>query len=94
MPQLPGGVNRHNGIVEGRLFARQLEEHGVPASAIRVEDASANTWHNVGLATPHLTEAVTAGLAITAASKRYYRTIHVLRTLSAYRSHSLRSDGN
>jgi hypothetical protein len=33
-----GGVNRHNGIIEGREFARQLTEAGVPAGVIRVED--------------------------------------------------------
>ena len=27
-----GGVNRHNGIIEGREFARQLTEAGVPAA--------------------------------------------------------------
>ena len=27
-----GGVNRHNGVVEGREFARQLTRAGVPAA--------------------------------------------------------------
>lgn len=76
-----GGVNRHNGIVEGREFGRQLVERGVPESAIRIEDTSANTWQNVELSIPFLTEAVTAGLAVTAVSKWYHRrTIHILRT--------------
>jgi hypothetical protein len=38
-----GGVNRHNGIVEGREFARQLTEAGVPDSTIRVENQSKDT---------------------------------------------------
>lgn len=36
-----GGVNRHNGIVEGREFHRLLTESAVPASSIRCEDQSA-----------------------------------------------------
>ena len=27
-----GGINRHNGIIEGREFARQLAEAGVPTA--------------------------------------------------------------
>jgi hypothetical protein len=77
-----GGVNRHNGIVEGREFARQLTEAGVPASAIRVEDTSANTWQNVELSLPYLREALNAGLPLAAVSKWYHlRTVHCLRTL-------------
>jgi uncharacterized SAM-binding protein YcdF (DUF218 family) len=76
-----GGINRHNGIVEGREFRRQLVERGVPESVIRVEDTSANTWQNVELSIPYLTEAITAGLPVTAVSKWYHRrTIHILRT--------------
>lgn len=76
-----GGVNRHNGIVEGREFKRQLEERGVPESAIRVEAASTNTWQNVELSIPYLVEAAMAGLAITVVSKWYHRrTVHILRT--------------
>lgn len=37
-----GGVNRHNGIVDGREFHRLLVERGVPNEAIRYEDRSAN----------------------------------------------------
>lgn len=78
-----GGVNRHNGIVEGREFHRLLHhEHCVPDEAIRYEDTSANTWQNVEFAMPHLREAIEAGLAITAVSKWYHRrAIHALRTL-------------
>ncbi|MER5324359.1 ElyC/SanA/YdcF family protein [Streptosporangium roseum] len=39
-----GGVNRHNGIIEGRMFQRLLIERHVPDEAIRCEDQSANTW--------------------------------------------------
>src|SRR5712692_5258708 len=45
-----GGVNRHNGIIEGREFHRLLAERGVPDTAVRVEDQSANTWQNVEFA--------------------------------------------
>lgn len=77
-----GGVNRHNGIVEGPEFARQLTEAGVPASAIRVEDTSANTWQNVELSLPYLREALDAGLPLVAVSKWYHlRTVYCLRTL-------------
>ena len=41
-----GGINRHNGIVEGREFARLLTAADVPGTAIRVEDQSADTWQN------------------------------------------------
>lgn len=77
-----GGVNRHNGIIEGREFYRLLTERGVPAAAIRCEDQSVNTWQNVELARPFLREALQDGLALTAVSKWYHRrTVHVLKTL-------------
>jgi uncharacterized SAM-binding protein YcdF (DUF218 family) len=77
-----GGVNRHNGIIEGRDFARLLTEAGVPASAIRVEDRSANTWQNVEMSLPYLREALAAGLRLCAVSKWFHlRTVHCLRTL-------------
>jgi acetyl esterase/lipase len=47
-----GGINRHNGIIEGREFARQLTQAGVPDSVIRVEDQSKDTWQNVELSLP------------------------------------------
>jgi len=75
-----GGVNRHNGIVEGREFYRALLERGVPAAAIRYEDRSANTWQNVEYALAALDEALRAGLPITAISKWYHlRAIYALR---------------
>ncbi|WP_327587484.1 YdcF family protein [Nonomuraea sp. NBC_00507] len=77
-----GGVNRHNGIVEGRTFHRLLLDRGVPDDVIRYEDRSINTWQNVELALPFLREALTAGLAITAVCKWYHRrAIHALTTL-------------
>lgn len=77
-----GGVNRRNGIVEGREFRRLLIEQGVPDTAIRCEDQSANTWQNVEFALPYLREAIASGLAITAVCKWYHRrAIHVMRTL-------------
>ncbi|NRQ33938.1 YdcF family protein [Nonomuraea sp. NN258] len=77
-----GGVNRHNGIVEGSTFRRLLLERGVPDDAIRCEDRSANTWQNVEFSLPFLHEALKAGLTITAVGKWYHRrTIHVLKTL-------------
>lgn len=76
-----GGVNRHNGIIEGQEFRRLLVERGVPAKVIRVEDQSANTWENVERAMPFLREALESGLRITAVSKWYHRrTIHILKT--------------
>ena len=47
-----GGVNRHNGIVEDREFARQLTEAGVPDSTIRAGNQSKETWQNVELSLP------------------------------------------
>src|SRR5215475_312295 len=75
-----GGVNRHNGIIEGQEFHRALLERDVPSAAIRCEDRSANTWQNVEYSLPFLHEALTAGLSITAVSKWYHlRTIYALR---------------
>lgn len=77
-----GGVNRHDGIVEGREFARLLTAADVPASAIRVEDQSASTWQNVELSLPYLREALAMGLHLTAVSKWYHlRAVYCLRTL-------------
>lgn len=77
-----GGVNRYNGIVEGREFQRLLIAHGVRDTAIRLEHRSANTWQNVENALPFLREALKSGLSITAVSKWYHRrAIHALRTL-------------
>jgi hypothetical protein len=77
-----GGVNRHNGIVEGREFHRLLIAQGVRDTAIRFEDHSANTWQNVENALPFLREALKVGLSITVVSKWYHRrAIHTLRTL-------------
>ncbi|WP_242901810.1 YdcF family protein [Actinomadura terrae] len=59
-----GGVNRHNGIIEGQVFRRVLTERGVPDEIIRVEDQSSNTWQNVELALPFLHEAISDGLTI------------------------------
>ncbi len=75
-----GGVNRHNGIIEGQEIHRALLERDVPPAAIRYEDRSVNTWQNVEYSLPALHEAVTAGLPITAVSKWYHlRTIYALR---------------
>ena len=77
-----GGVNRHNGIVEGREFARQLTEAGVPAGVIRVEDQSKDTWQNVELSLPHLREALALGLRQAVVSKWYHlRAVYCLATL-------------
>jgi uncharacterized SAM-binding protein YcdF (DUF218 family) len=77
-----GGVNRHTGIVEGREFARLLTTAGVPEHVIRVEDQSADTWHNVEWSLPYLREALAAGLRLTVVSKWYHRrAVHALRTL-------------
>jgi uncharacterized SAM-binding protein YcdF (DUF218 family) len=77
-----GGVNRHNGIVEGRMFRQLLTESAIPDSSIRVEDQSANTWQNVELSLPFLREALALGLPLTAVSKWYHRrAVHALRTL-------------
>ena len=77
-----GGINRHNGIVEGREFHRLLTESAVPASAIRFEDRSVNTWQNVEFSLPFLREALASGLPLAAVSKWYHRrAVHALRTL-------------
>lgn len=77
-----GGINRHNGIVEGHMFRWLLTESAVPDSSIRVEDQSANTWQNVEMSLPFLREALALGLPLTAVSKWYHRrAIHALRTL-------------
>lgn len=77
-----GGVNRHNGIVEGREFAAYLTGHGVPERVIRVEDTSANTPQNVEFALPYLREALDSGLPVTAVCKWYHRrAVHLLKTL-------------
>jgi uncharacterized SAM-binding protein YcdF (DUF218 family) len=68
-----GGVNRHTGIIEGREFARQLRDDGVPPDAIRVEDQSADTWQNVEFSTPYLREALAFGLRLAVVSKWYHR---------------------
>lgn len=76
-----GGVNRHNGIIEGREFQRWLVERGVPTAVIRVEDTSANTEQNVQFALPFLHEALDAGLTVTAITKWYHRrAVHALKT--------------
>ncbi|MCO6008922.1 YdcF family protein [Actinoallomurus purpureus] len=77
-----GGVNRHNGIIEGREFRRLLIERDVPDSVIRYEDQSADTWQNVEFSRELIREALSLGLQVTAVSKWYHRrAIHVLRTL-------------
>lgn len=80
---LTGGINRHNGIVEAHMFKRLLAENGVPESAIRYEDQSANTWQNVEYSLEYIRAAVASGLPVTAVSKWYHRrTIHCLRTFA------------
>jgi uncharacterized SAM-binding protein YcdF (DUF218 family) len=77
-----GGINRHDGIVEGQVFHRLLIERGVPAAAIRTEDRSANTWQNVEFSLPYLQEALGLGHPITVVCKWFHRrAIHCLRTL-------------
>ena len=77
-----GGANRHTGIIEGREFARQLTDAGVPPGVIRVEDQSKDTWQNVELSLPHLREALAMGLRLVVVSKWYHlRTVHCLATL-------------
>ena len=76
-----GGVNRHDGIVEGREFARQLTEAGVPGDVIRVADQSKDTWQNVEMSLPHLREALALGLRLAVVSKWYrLRTVYCLAT--------------
>lgn len=77
-----GGINRHDGVVEGHVFRDLLTGAGVPDSAIRVEDQSADTWQNVELSLPFLREALAMGLRLAIVSKWYHRrTVHALRTL-------------
>jgi uncharacterized SAM-binding protein YcdF (DUF218 family) len=68
-----GGVNRHNGIVEGHEFRRQLLDGGVLDAAIRCEDKSVNAWQDVQFTLPFLLEALGSGLRITAICKWYHR---------------------
>ena len=76
-----GGINRHDGIIEGREFARQLTQAGVPDSVIRVEDQSKDTWQNVELSLSHLREALAMGLRLAVVSKWYHlRTVYCLAT--------------
>jgi uncharacterized SAM-binding protein YcdF (DUF218 family) len=77
-----GGVNRHNGIIEGREFHRLLIERDVPDSIIRYEDRSTDTWQNVEFSLESIREALSLGLQVTTVSKWYHRrAIHVLSTL-------------
>lgn len=76
-----GGVNRHDGVVEGREIRRSLIAQGVPEDVIRCEDRSASTWENVEFAEHHLREATSAGLPVVAVCKWYHRrAVHCLRT--------------
>jgi hypothetical protein len=76
-----GGINRHNGIIEGREFARQLTEAGIPAGAIRVEDQSKDTWQNVELSLPYLREALAMELRLAVVTKWYHlRAVYCLAT--------------
>jgi hypothetical protein len=76
-----GGVNRHDGIIEGREFARQLTQAGVPGDVIRVEDQSKD-WQNVDLSLPYLREALAMRLRLAVVSKWYHlRTVYCLATL-------------
>jgi uncharacterized SAM-binding protein YcdF (DUF218 family) len=77
-----GGINRHNGIIEGREFACQLAEAGIPGSVIRVEDESKDTWQNVELSLPYLREALAMGLRLAVVTKWYHlRAVYCLATL-------------
>jgi hypothetical protein len=77
-----GSINRHNGIIEGREFARQLTEAGVPGKAICVEDQSKDTWQNVELSLPYLREALAMGLRLAVVTKWYHlRVVYCLATL-------------
>ena len=77
-----GGINRHDGVVEGQRLRSLLIERDVPEADIRCEDRSANTRENVELALPHLREAMESGLPLAAVCKWYHRrSIHYLRTL-------------
>lgn len=77
-----GGVNRHDGIVEGHVLRDLLIERGVPKDVIRVEAESADTWQNVQNSATFLDEAVQLGLPVTAVSKWYHcRAIQILATV-------------
>jgi hypothetical protein len=77
-----GGVNRYNGIVEGRESAAFLTRHGVPENVIRIEDTSANTSQNVEFSLPYIREATDSGLQVTAVCKWYHRrAAHLFKTL-------------
>jgi uncharacterized SAM-binding protein YcdF (DUF218 family) len=77
-----GGVNRHDGIIEGREFARQLTKAGVPGNLIRVEDRSKDTWQNIELSLPYLHEALDMGLRLAVVSKWYHlRAVYCLAAL-------------
>src|SRR6202043_2129636 len=69
------------GLRGGRWPPRQLTEAGIPASAVRVEDQSKDTWQNVELSLPYLREALAMGLPLVAVSKWYHlRAVYCLRT--------------
>ena len=54
---------------------------GVPASAVRIEDQSKDTWQNVELSLPCLREALARGLPLVAVSKWYHlRAVYCVRT--------------
>ncbi|MEU4364110.1 YdcF family protein [Promicromonospora sp. NPDC023987] len=77
-----GGINRHNGIVEGHVLRDLLIERGVPEDVIRVEAESVDTWQNVQSSAAFLHEAVRLGLPVTAVTKWYHRrAIQVLATV-------------
>ncbi|MGI5191110.1 YdcF family protein [Promicromonospora sp. CA-289599] len=77
-----GGINRHNGIVEGHVLRDLLIERGVSEDVIRVEAKSADTWQNVQNSVTFLDEAVGLGLRVTAVSKWYHRrAIQILATV-------------
>jgi hypothetical protein len=77
-----GGINRHNGIVEGHVLCDLLIERGVSEGVIRVEAESADTWQNVQNSVTFLDEAVRLGLPVAAVSKWYHRrAIQILATV-------------
>ncbi|WP_454855254.1 YdcF family protein [Promicromonospora soli] len=77
-----GGINRHNGIVEGHALRDLLIARGVPEDVIRVEAESADTWQNVQNSAAFLDEAVQLGLPVAAVSKWYHRrAIQILATV-------------
>ncbi|GLZ78211.1 hypothetical protein Afil01_30180 [Actinorhabdospora filicis] len=78
-----GGINRHDGRVEGPWLRGELAARGVPADGIRVESTSANTEQNVINARPFILEAIDAGLPLVAVSKWYHR-----RAINALATHA------